>query len=128
MGSGEWGVEEWKSGRVQEWKNGERCSGGAGAEDAAVEVEEDEEGDEGAGGVKERIPGGGGAGSDEGLMDFVEGGIGGGDEPRAESPGPVPATTRAANATVEKKEKDEVLDEMGAFANEEMNGVELVFG
>ena len=46
-----------------------------------VKQEGDEESEEGAGGVEEGIPGGGGAGGDEGLMEFVQAGIGGGDEP-----------------------------------------------
>lgn len=82
-----------------------------------VEEEEDEEGKEGAAGVEEGIPGGSVARRDEGLMDFVQGGVARGDEPGGEGPGPVPADTRAANAAIKQSIKDEEFSEMRGLAD-----------
>src|SRR5208283_4757699 len=56
-------------------------------------------------------------------MDFVEGGVGGGDEPGGEGPRPVPAGASAANAAVEQEIEDEVFGEVGRLADEEVDGV-----
>jgi len=54
-------------------------------------------------------------------MDFVEGGVGGGDEPSGEGPGPVPTGAGAANAAVEEEIEDEVFRQVGRLADEEVN-------
>jgi hypothetical protein len=99
-----------------------------GAASEAVEGEEEKEGDQGAGGVEKRVPGGGGARGDEGLVNFVEAGIGGGDEPGGGGPRPAPVGAAGADAAIEKNEEDEVFGEVGAFADEEMEVVDGVGG
>jgi hypothetical protein len=98
------------------------------AAEEPVEEVDDEEGDEGAGGVEERIPGGGGAGGDEGLVDFVEGGIGCGDEPGGPGPGPTPTDLGEADAAEEDQVEDEVFGEVSGLADEVVDDVELRFG
>lgn len=78
---------------------------------------ENGEGEERADGIEEGIIRGGFAAGDEGLMDFVESGIAGGDKERGESPGPAPARAGTSNAAKEEKAKDEVFNEVGRFAN-----------
>ena len=98
------------------------------AAEEEVEQEEDEEGGEGASGIEEGIPGGGGARSYEGLVNFVESGIGGGDEPGVERPGPVPAPAVAANAAIQQQVEDEIFDEMGRFPDQVVKGEDEVVG
>jgi len=62
-------------------------------------------------------------------MNFVEGGVDGGDEPSEESPGPVPGAAILAsgpNAVIDEEEENEVLDEMRGFADEMMGELEAV--
>lgn len=59
-------------------------------------------------------------------MNFVEHGVSGCDEPGDESPGPVPAAALATNAAIKKQEEDEILHEMGRFADEMMGGIEVL--
>ncbi len=92
-----------------------------------MDQEENEEGDEGPSGVEEGIPGGSVARRDEGLMDFVEGGVGCGDEPCGEGPGPMPADARTANAAVEQQIENEIFGEVRGFADEEVDGVKSRF-
>jgi hypothetical protein len=104
---------------------------GASAEKEAVKKEEDEESEEGAGGIEERIPGGGAAGGNKDLMNLIESRIDRCDEPGEESPGPLPGTAilaRGTNAMVEEHEKNEILGEMGGFADDVVSEVECVLG
>jgi hypothetical protein len=103
------------------------CRGGAGAE-VAVEEVDDGEGDEGAGGVEEGVPCGGGAGGDKGLVDFVEGGISGGDKPGGPGPGPAPTGVSGANAAKEDHIEDEILGEVRGLADEVMDYLKLGSG
>ena len=92
-----------------------------------VEVgEEGEVGDEGADGVEEGIPGGGGAAGDEGLVDFVEAGVAGGDDEGSDAPCPMPADAGAANATEKQNAEDEVFSEVGALTDDVMDVGDLV--
>jgi len=97
---------------------GEVGAGGARSPRGAVNEEEDQQGEEGSDGVEEGIPGRGGAGGDEGLVDFVKGRISSSNEPGEESPRPAPAGAFATNAAVEQQIENEILREMGAFADE----------
>lgn len=96
-------------------------------QETAVKEEKEKKSEEGAGGIKERIPGGRAAGGHEDLVNFVEGGIGCGDEPSNESPGPAPGRAieaSGADGAIEQEKEDEVFDEMGGFADEVVNEVE----
>ena len=61
-------------------------------------------------------------------MDFVEGGVGGSDEPGGESPGPVPAAARSANAAIKENKEDEVFGEVSGLADEVVDGVNAFVG
>ena len=95
------------------------------AAEETVGEEDCEEGGEGAGGIEEGVPGRGSSRGDERLVDFVEGGIGGSDEPGGEGPGPVPAGASAADSAKQEKVKDKVLREVSAFADEVVQVFEL---
>src|SRR5206468_4433927 len=82
----------------------------------------------GAGGGKPGVVGGGGSAGDEGLMDFVESGVGSRGEPGRKSPQPAPALARAANPAIDQQTENEILSEVRAFADEIVNSVELAFG
>ena len=86
---------------------------------AEMEVgEEDKVGDEGADGIDEGIPGGGGAAGDEGLVDFVEAGIADGDDEGGDAPGPVPAGASAADRAEKQNAEDEIFGEVGALSDD----------
>jgi len=104
-----------------------RIAHGVAAEEAVEEVD-DGEGGQGAGGVEEGIPGGGGARGYEGLVYFVEGGVGSGDEPGGPGPGPTPAGMREADSAEKDQIENEVLGEVRGFADEVVDDVELRFG
>ena len=97
-------------------------------QEPAVENEKNEERDERSGGINEGIPCRGTARGHENLVNFVEGRVARGDEPCGQSPGPAPAVTRTAYASIEEKKEDKVLEEMRAFADDVMDCVELVPG
>ena len=61
-------------------------------------------------------------------MNFVEAGIGGGNEPGGGGPGPAPAGAIGTDAAIEKNKEDEVFGEVGGFADEEMEMVDGVGG
>ena len=86
---------------------------------------EEEHGQQGSGGVDERVVGRGLAAGDECLMYLVEGGVYGGDEERGHSPGPAPASAGSANTAVQEQTEHKVFAEMGGFANEVVNEVDL---
>jgi hypothetical protein len=97
---------------------GDEASGSTGTLEAAVEKKDGEKSNEGAGGIEEGVPSRGSAGSDEGLMKLVEGGIEGGNEPCGERRAPVPARARAADTSIKKHEENKVFDEMRCFADQ----------
>src|SRR5579871_2960274 len=86
---------------------------------AEMEVgEEGEVGKEGADGVEQGVPWGGGAASDEGLVDFVEAGVAGGDDEGGDAPGPVPADAGTADAAEKQNAEDEVFGEVRGLPND----------
>jgi len=93
-----------------------------------VEEVNDGQGDESANGVEEGVPRGGGAGGDEGLVDFVKGGVGSGDKPSGPGPSPAPAGMCASNATKENQIEDEIFSEVRRFADEVVDYRELGSG
>jgi hypothetical protein len=62
------------------------------------------------------------------LVDFVKGGIGGGDEPGGPGPGPAPSELREADAAEEDQVEDEIFGEVRGLADDVMDGVELCCG
>ena len=88
--------------------------------------EKGEVGEEGADGVEQGIPGGGGAAGDEGLVDFIEAGVAGGDDEGGYAPGPVPADADAAHGAEKQDAEDEIFGEVGALANDVMDVDDLV--
>jgi hypothetical protein len=100
---------------------------GARVEEAAVEEEEEDEGAEGGGGIEKRIPWRSGAGRDENLVNLIQSGITGGNQPGNDRPGPVPGaalSVGSAKAVIEKEAEDEVFAEVRAFADDVMNEIE----
>jgi hypothetical protein len=89
---------------------------------------EDDEGQEGTRGIEKGIVRGSFTAGDEGLMDFVERGIPGGDEERGKSPGPAPADAGASNAPKEEQAKNEVFNEVGRLPNVVVDHVKLLVG
>src|SRR5215472_7084425 len=65
-------------------------SGWVGTTGEAIKQKQDKEGNQCAGRVKKRVPGRSSARGHKRLVDFIKGGIGGGNEPCSESPRPVP--------------------------------------
>jgi hypothetical protein len=90
--------------------------------------EEGEVGEEGADGVEEGIPWAGGAADDEGLVNFVEAGVAGGDDQGGEAPRPAPADTGAADGAEEQNGEDEIFGEVGALTNDVVNVGDLAVG
>ena len=86
------------------------------------------EGEEGADGVEQGIVGRSGAAGDEGLMDFVEDGVACGDGQSRDAPGPAPASAIAADPAVDQEAEDKIFSEVGAFADDVVDEIELVFG
>jgi hypothetical protein len=92
---------------------------------AEVEIEAEHR-HEGARRVEQGIVRGGGAAGDEGLMDFIEGGVSRRNEPGGKPPKPAPTAVRAANTAINQEEKDEILGEMSRFSNQAVNGAKLM--
>lgn len=88
--------------------------------------EKDQVREEGADGVEQGVPGGGGAAGNEGLVDFVEAGVAGGDDEGGDAPGPVPADARAADGAEKQNAEDEIFSEVGALSNDVMDMDDLV--
>lgn len=93
-----------------------------------VPKKDDKRSDEGANGVQQRIPRRCRAAYDEGLVDFVEGGIACGDGEGGKGPSPTPAGAGATNATEQKQIENEVFCKMSGFADEKVDDGELVSG
>lgn len=94
---------------------------------AEVEVrEEDEVGEEGADGIDKGIPRSGGAAGDEGLVDFVEACVAGGDDEGGDAPRPMPTDACAADSAEEKNAEDEIFGEVSGFTDDVMNVGDLV--
>jgi hypothetical protein len=85
-------------------------------------------GEEGADGIEKGIVGRSGAAGDKGLVDFVHDGIAGGDGEGGDAPRPPPALAIAADAAVDQHAKNKIFGEVGAFADDMVNEIELVFG
>ena len=90
-----------------------------------VQIEK-QEGGGGANGIEEGIERGGTTGSDEGLMNFIEAGIGGGQEPGREGGGPIPAATMSAQAAIEQQEENKIFAEVGELADDMVNEFDLL--
>jgi hypothetical protein len=105
-----------------------RCRGWWGFFTEVEPSEEGEVGEEGADGVEEGIPWAGGAAGDEGLVDFVEAGVAGGDDEGGEAPRPAPADAGAANGAEKQNGEDEIFGEVGALANDVVDVGDLAVG
>src|SRR5262252_4666310 len=86
----------------------------------AIKQKQNQERNQGARRIEKGVPGRSSARSHKRLVDFIEGGIGGGNEPSSKSPRPVPPTAAGTDAAVEKDVEDEIFGEMGAFADGEV--------
>jgi hypothetical protein len=93
---------------------------------AGLRSEEGEVGKEGADGVEEGVPRAGGSAGHEGLMDFVEAGVAGGDDESGDAPSPAPAEASAADGAEKQNAEDEILGEVGGLADDVMNVSNLV--
>ena len=106
---------------------GGQMLGRGSAADTVIEKKK-EDGEESSDGIEQRVVGGSGAAGDEGLMNFVQRGVEGGDRKGCEGPAPVPSGTRSANGAIEQNTKDEIFGEVGGFADEEMDAIDLIGG
>jgi len=59
------------------------------------------------------------------LMEFIGGGVRGGNEQRGDSPTPAPTSAASANRAVQQKEKREILTEMCTLSDEIVDDFEL---
>lgn len=90
----------------------------------AVKEADYHNGNEGADGIQKRIPRTGTAGSHKGLVDFVECGVAGGDEPGKHSRRQVPSTADSAQPAIEKQKENKIFRKMGEFPNDVVNEVQ----
>ena len=88
--------------------------------------EKGEVGEESADGVEQGIPRGGGAAGDEGLVNFVEARVAGGDDESGDAPRPAPADARAADGAEKQNAEDEIFGEVRRLTDEVMNSRDLV--
>jgi|SRR5580658_6378022 hypothetical protein len=109
------------------WALGGAIRGPAAVAAEAEPEPEGGEGKEGADGVEQRIVGRSSAAGDKGLVDFVHDGIAGGDGKSGEAPRPAPAFAATANAAVDQQAKNKIFNEVGAFADDVVNEIKLVF-
>lgn len=79
--------------------------------------------------IEQGVPGGCATRRDENLVDFIEGRVTSGNQPSDESPGPVPGAAVAvggAKSVVEQQAKNEVFEEVRAFAKDVMHEFDAV--
>ena len=77
-----------------------------------------------AGGIQKRIPRAGAARSHKRLVNFVQCGVPGGNEPGKHRRRQVPSAAHSSQPAIKKQKENEVLREMRALANDVVNEVE----